>query len=331
MSKLFNMFQAVTKEEWLAKVTKDLKGKPIEGLNWSFEGEEMTPFYHADDVHEPTQPITNSSASNAWQTGAYIHVDKTDYKAANAMALVDLQRGASALCFSLEETPDLNELKVLTNNWKRISDNFQKVIAAKAQNPSEVACQFICNGVIFDEAKDFEDYKTFKSILPKGSLLNISNHSTTFDTISEELSALIAKGNAVLAKLNAAGFDLNECYQDIAFHISVNDQYFESLAKVRSLKALWGAVLQAWNADWDRTCKVTIHASLADQVEIYIHPSDGGNGTSFSRRIALNVQHLLQQESYLDRVVDPAAGSYFIEALTHKLCEGAWASFQQKH
>jgi len=283
------------------------------------------------------------------------------------MALVDLQRGASALCFSLEETPDLNELKVLlegiqlewisvsfqlsTNNWKRISDNFQKVIAAKAQNPSEVACQFICNGVIFDEAKDFEDYKTFKSILPKGSLLNISNHSTTFDTISEELSALIAKGNAVLAKLNAAGFDLNECYQDIAFHISVNDQYFESLAKVRSLKALWGAVLQAWNADWDRTCKVTIHASLADQVEnentnkikattqgmaaviggaetIYIHPSDGGNGTSFSRRIALNVQHLLQQESYLDRVVDPAAGSYFIEALTHKLCEGAWALFQ---
>ena len=64
---------------------------------------------------------------------------------------------------------------------------------------------------------------------------------------------------------------------------------------------------------------------------LYIYPSDSlvnENGTSFSRRIGLNVHHLMEQESYLDRVIDPSAGSYFIEELTNRIAEKAWKQFQ---
>ena len=66
---------------------------------------------------------------------------------------------------------------------------------------------------------------------------------------------------------------------------------------------------------------------------LYIHASDefkDGKGTIFGQRIALNIQNLMQLESYLNRVVDPAAGSYFIEGVTNKLAEAAWLKFQNK-
>jgi methylmalonyl-CoA mutase len=74
-------------------------------------------------------------------------------------------------------------------------------------------------------------------------------------------------------------------------------------------------------------------AVIGGASRLYIHPSDSfkdENGTSFSRRIALNINHLLQQESYLDRVIDPSAGSYYLETLTDTLAEKAWEKFQEK-
>ncbi|MEM9992405.1 MAG: methylmalonyl-CoA mutase family protein, partial [Bacteroidota bacterium] len=60
-----------------------------------------------------------------------------------------------------------------------------------------------------------------------------------------------------------------------------------------------------------------------------ILPADFDKQNTFTTRIARNVQHLLQLESYLDRVGDPAAGSYYLETLTDKLAVAAWQKFQQ--
>src|SRR6476646_4400891 len=54
-----------------------------------------------------------------------------------------------------------------------------------------------------------------------------------------------------------------------------------------------------------------------------------GISTSFSRRIARNTQLLLLEESHVGRVLDPAAGSWFVEDLTEQLAEQAWEHFQQ--
>ena len=73
-------------------------------------------------------------------------------------------------------------------------------------------------------------------------------------------------------------------------------------------------------------------AVIGGAQRLYIYPSDeikDGLGTPFAQRIALNIQHLMQLESYMDRVVDPSAGSYYIENLTNQLAEAVWKKFKQ--
>jgi hypothetical protein len=62
---------------------------------------------------------------------------------------------------------------------------------------------------------------------------------------------------------------------------------------------------------------------------LMVKPSDGIGTTPFERRIARNVHHLLSEEANFDQVADPAAGSYYIEALTDHLAQKIWSKFQQ--
>ncbi|NJN34673.1 MAG: hypothetical protein HC817_10895 [Saprospiraceae bacterium] len=54
-----------------------------------------------------------------------------------------------------------------------------------------------------------------------------------------------------------------------------------------------------------------------------------GKNSDFDRRIARNVLNIMQLESYLDRVIDPAAGSFYFETLTENIAESAWLQFQE--
>ena len=81
-----------------------------------------------------------------------------------------------------------------------------------------------------------------------------------------------------------------------------------------------------------RAATQAMSAIIGGAKELYILPANvgaGENPTAFTRRIARNVQHILRLESYLDKVQDPAAGSFYIEKLTEELAKKAWAIFQQ--
>jgi methylmalonyl-CoA mutase len=367
---MFKEFKGVTKTEWLAQVTKDLKGKPLESLNWQVEGIEMTPFYHSEDALNAT-PITENRADNSWEIGERIVVQNENYAAANQQALDALSKGANALYFVLDKNPNQNELNTLLENvqleWisthfqandcKTLIENFILVINKKEQNPNEVNCSFnIKNNDFFNAV---ETFKSYILQLPKGKFLTVDVTSEL--SVTSSLAEAITKGNAILELLNDNGFDIaaitessGQAHQLIQFAIGLNDEYFVSIAKIRALKTLWQQVLTAWDSDLKTIPNIEVHLTENAQTDdenynkikattqamsavigganrLYIYPSDtfkNKNGTTFSRRIALNVQHLLQQESYLDRVVDASAGSYFVEELTEKIAEKAWGKFQ---
>ena len=121
------------------------------------------------------------------------------------------------------------------------------------------------------------------------------------------------------------------------------------------MKLGWQQILDAWKITTPAIPNIEAHLTTSTQTDnenynkikataqamaaviggakrLYIYPSDevkDGLGTPFAQRIALNIQHLMQLESYMDRVVDPAAGSYYIENLTNKLATAAWTKFQE--
>lgn len=173
--------------------------------------------------------------------------------------------------------------------------------------------------------------------------------------VADELALILAKGSEYFARMSDIGLIPSLLNRHLQIAVAVNTSFFVAIAKIRALKLLWSNLLGAYgyadshlppivahfapetqtedpHANMIRAATQAMSAVIGGANRLYVLPSDAAihnESTGFSRRIARNVQHLLQLESYLDRVVDPASGSYYIETLTDKLAHKAWASFQQ--
>ncbi len=372
MATLFEQFQSVSKAEWLAKVEKDLKGKPIDGLNWAINEEiVLTPFAHADDLTKPTPALSNQRATNSWEIGVKVQVG--NMQLANKEAVNALMNGANAIAFELRKSPTKTELSTLlkdielewisthfifkSKSWKRFMSVFLDYVAAQKYDVAKVVCTFSFKGEVVENAKDSSRLAEIANQLPKAQLMTVNTRTLNRGTekVVAEIARTLAEGNAALIALNQQGLAVNQYHQQIQFSISIGDSYFVNIAKIRALKLGWQQILDAWQITTPAIPNIEAHLTTSTQTDnenynkikataqamaaviggakrLYIYPSDeikDGLGTPFAQRIALNIQHLMQLESYMDRVIDPAAGSYYIENLTNKLAEAAWEKFQQ--
>ena len=361
MEKLFSNFPKRTKAEWLAKVEKDLKGKPMDSLDWSpFDGLTMTPFFHPEDLPEPPPPLVGKREGNAWEIGEQIRV--VDEGAANGLALEALDGGATALGFTCEhEIKSAGLLALLDQiDTAAVSLHFyftngapQNFVAelcvailAKKQNPAKAK-----GSVNLAPAEDLFDGR---EALPLFRFVHVpGNHFYQKNKPTEELAQVIASADKHLRRLKYEGMGFDEAVPLMQFSLAIGSNYFLAIAKIRALKLLWNRLAeghgikdvdcppieihlapdsQAFDPNANKISATTqaMAAIIGGAERLYLLPGDAlenDGGTPFSRRIARNVQHILKLESYLDRVADPAAGSYFIENLTTALTERAWGVF----
>lgn len=173
--------------------------------------------------------------------------------------------------------------------------------------------------------------------------------------IYQELGYALAWGAEWLSQLTDAGVDPTEAACAIKFNMGVSSNYFMELAKFRAARMLWAQIVKQYNPECDCACKMMVHAetsrfnqtiydahvnllrsqteamsaALAGVDSITVVPFDTPYKTpdDFSERIARNQQFLLKEESHLDKVVDPAGGSYYVETLTVSIAEQAWKLF----
>lgn len=173
--------------------------------------------------------------------------------------------------------------------------------------------------------------------------------------IYQELGYALAWGAAYLTKLTDAGFTADELASRIKFNMGVSSNYFMEIAKFRAGRMLWAEIVKAYNPECCCAGKMVVHAKtskfnmtiydayvnlLRSQTEsmsaaiagvdsITVTPFDVTykKPDDFSERIARNQQFLLKEESHLDKVVDPAGGSYYVETLTVSIAKEAWKLF----
>lgn len=179
--------------------------------------------------------------------------------------------------------------------------------------------------------------------------------SIALPTAAEDASTALKHANIYLQKLSERGISINEAASVIQFKAPIGKSYFMEIARLRAFKLLWLNVLKGWGAElrypsiaaqYDpgaysdelytnmiRATTMAMSAVLGGADRLSVLPYDAGRESqakypqAFARRIARNVQHLLKMEGSLDAVADPAAGSYYLEALTKQLAEKAWADF----
>lgn len=192
-------------------------------------------------------------------------------------------------------------------------------------------------------------------------LLQVKNEAATNSSVAEGLAHLVGRGQAFIAQLQELGVTAEASADRIHFAVTTDNAFFVEIAKIRALKLLWANVLKAYELAPSpihitaytaapttgddpyrfmiQSATQAMSAVIGGANRLFVTAADHGNSTDDSRftdnpdfgpRIARNVQHLLQLESFMDRVIDPGSGSYYIEHLTRQLATQAWEIFQER-
>lgn len=195
-----------------------------------------------------------------------------------------------------------------------------------------------------------KDYPHFRCVTVNAASLNNAGAY-----IVQELGYALAWGNEYLTELADAGIEPTLAASKIKFNMGITENYFMEIAKFRSARLLWSEIVKQYEPADIRACRMCVNATttaynmtmfdsyvnllrtqteamsaaLAGVHSIVVNPFDMvyESPTEFSERIARNQQLLLKEESHFDKVVDPAAGSYFLEELTTSLANVAWKLF----
>ena len=176
-------------------------------------------------------------------------------------------------------------------------------------------------------------------------------------TDAQESAWTIAAGLWVVRQLVARGVALTTAVRSVEFRFAATAEQFPTIAKLRAVRWLWARALEVAGVDEvDRAMRIhaessrvmltrydiwvnilrstvaTFAAGVGGADAITVLPHDlllTPGGSPLGRRIARNTQSILQLESHLSKVVDPAGGSWFVESLTRDLAQHGWSLVQQ--
>ena len=212
-----------------------------------------------------------------------------------------------------------------------------------------------------DEAAAFREAAELINIsgkCPKFRMLHVNgslfNHAGA--TIIQELAFTLSMAAEYLSFLDDMGVDINMAAKKLTFSLSTGANYFMEIAKLRAFRLLWSVMGEAYgikkanlvpyihcetahfnksiydpNVNMVRTTTEAMSAVIGGADSLTVHPYNDTfeRPDEFSERVARNQQIILKEEAYLDKVVDPAAGSYYVETLTHSIAWQAWDLFKE--
>lgn len=195
--------------------------------------------------------------------------------------------------------------------------------------------------------------------MPKFNCISVSGYhmQEAGATADIELAYTLADGLEYLRTGVSAGLSVDEFAPRISFFWDIGMNFFMEIAKMRAARALWAKIVKTFNpknpkslalrthsqtSGWSltaqdpfnnvvRTCIEAMAAALGHTQSLHTNALDEALAlpTDFSARIARNTQIYIQEETGITHVVDPWAGSYYVEALTDELIHRSWELIQE--
>jgi len=195
--------------------------------------------------------------------------------------------------------------------------------------------------------------------MPRFNSISISGYhmQEAGATLEQELAFTIADGMEYVRAAQAAGLDIDAFAPRLSFFFCIGMNFFGEIAKLRAARLLWAKVMQQLGAKDPKSLMLRTHCqtsgvSLTEQdpynnvirtayeamsavlggtQSLHTNAFDEALGlpTEFSARIARNTQLILGDETAVTKVIDPLAGSYYVESLTAALADKAWALIEE--
>jgi methylmalonyl-CoA mutase len=359
---LFDDFSPVSAKLWKQKIQFELNGADYnETLIWnSPEDIKVKPFYDKEDFTKKHSVSTKASQFKICQNIFVFDLDKSIEK-----ALDTINRGAESIRFTIpNENINIEKLLeklpfdeiVIYFHFQFISIDFvNKIDAIAKEKKAVIYCLLDPIGQL---AKDGNWYNT-KEKNNFDTLNILTKETATLSLISINSSLYQNAGANMIQQIAYSLAHANEYLNRIAvinkpivFQISVGANYFFEIAKLRAFRILFKKIAQEYNHNLDchilvtpskrnktiydynvnmlRTTTECMSAIIGGADAIANLPYDAlyHKDNEFGDRIARNQLLILKNESFFDKVDNPADGSYYIESLTNQLAEKALVLFK---
>ncbi|MFL9830736.1 methylmalonyl-CoA mutase subunit beta [Flavobacterium sp. ST-87] len=360
---LFEDFAPVTSKQWKQKIQFELDGADYnETLVWnSPEDIKVKPFYHRDDFNKTATTDSHTGNFKICQNIFVFDVEKSVDRALDL-----LQRGAESLRFTidnesldinklleklpLDKTPVYFDLKFLSVDFiSKINDIIEHKKATVFYNLDPIG-HLAKEGNWFTtkEKNNFETLQIISKNTRESSLIsiNLGLYQNAGANMVQQIAYSLAHANEYLNRIPTI-------HQPIVFEIAVGSNYFFEIAKLRALRLLFQLIAKEYYHDNDchflvtptkrnktlydfntnmlRTTTECMSAIIGGADTIANLPYDAiyHKNNEFGDRIARNQLLLLKNESYFDKVKNPADGSYYIETLTQQLADKALTLFKE--
>ena len=267
----FAGFPPVHKQEWLERISKDLKGKPLDDLYWHLgNGITVDPFAHADEFPVPSKPLRETAGG--WEINE--DVEEPDPVLANRQALEALGCGAESLYFNLPVQAGATLFAPLLDGiyLDHISLSFGGTGLAAA--PAAVLATLgneakqqgrstrdLRGSLYYDPEAgpgQVRDWRYLAELLQYAQADFPGYRCVTVDGrpeyagvqgVAGELVGLLDRGRVYLGKLTERGVDAGEVARQLQFSLYIGKSYFVEIAKLRAFSLLWMNVLKVWGAE----------------------------------------------------------------------------------
>ncbi|PKR81632.1 hypothetical protein CW751_03660 [Brumimicrobium salinarum] len=272
----------------------------------------------------------------------------------NAFALQQLMNGATALTIDISSF-DLNECHEIVKNigFEHITSTIIYKTQAQFDWLNKLTAQDAFFGTtICTEQNNFGFIKNARNKLVRA----IDVHHAGGNA-KQEIAFALHEGHEVLYNLIKSGISVDDAAPQIKFQFGLGSSYFIEITKFKVFRALWQTIVSHYHPK--HSCSAIpyieaetgfINKSLKDPHnnllrqtteasaaiiggvdELTIRPYDAWSTQPMfdkTQRLGLNIALMLKEESYLDKVIDPAGGAYVLQSLYEELKEKSWDLFQ---
>ncbi len=361
-------FPESNKQDWLRVAALEIQGKdPAVILSWeNKDGLAFLPYYdHTDGKNlaylknfELSPSSDPYSGSRAWKNLPRVSV--IDVEKSNLVARDHLANGADGIFFDLGilNVVDISRLlnkidwpfcnvTFLAGSSAKLAQFIFAYIEKQKYDPALITGTIFWQSVPTDASAALQEFSSVPDFHALGIFVNSSSPV-------KEIAEALVKAVQLMDLLTGQGLSKEFIWRNINISLPSGIDFLLEIAKLKALRLLWYQVALAFEIDSYKTSDLKMHvrsipwtqesfqphgnlhksttsalsAILGGCDTLTVEPEDEFNPTM--NRVARNVSSIIREESQLDMVADPTAGSYVIDSMVDKIAQAAWSQFQSE-